>query len=67
MSPGRHRVLLVEDDAGIREGISELLAFEGYEVDRAANGAEALDRLRDGARRWNCVHDVAHPGCCMEV
>ena len=61
MSPGRHRVLLVEDDAGIREGISELLAFEGYEVDRAANGAEALDRLRDGARPGLIVLDLVMP------
>jgi CheY-like chemotaxis protein len=39
------RILLVEDDAAIRETIAELLEEEGYRVASAANGAEALELL----------------------
>jgi len=38
-------VLLIEDDADIRESIASLLEQEGYRVDTACNGREALDRL----------------------
>ena len=41
------RILLIEDDAGIREGMGDLLALEGYRVDRAANGEEGLARARE--------------------
>jgi len=40
------RILLVEDDASIRQGIAEFLAIEGYAVDAVGNGEEALDYLR---------------------
>jgi CheY-like chemotaxis protein len=40
------RVLLVDDDPDIRESLAELLEYEGYAVVRAANGAQALARLR---------------------
>jgi CheY-like chemotaxis protein len=40
------RILLVEDDAGIRHGIADFLALEGYVVDAVANGEEALAYLR---------------------
>ena len=43
----RH-VLLVEDDADIREGFRELLQSEGLQVTVAANGLEALARLDEG-------------------
>jgi CheY-like chemotaxis protein len=36
------RILLVEDDTGIRETVVECLASEGYAVDAVANGADAL-------------------------
>jgi two-component system response regulator RegX3 len=39
---GGHRLLVVEDDDGIAEPLVEGLAFEGFEVDRARTGAEAL-------------------------
>ena len=39
-------VMIVEDDADIRSYLAEILEDEGYEVARAADGAEALDRLR---------------------
>jgi DNA-binding response OmpR family regulator len=42
-------ILVVEDDPGIRQGIADFLGFEGYAVDVAVNGEEALAYLR--ARR----------------
>lgn len=39
------RILVVEDDAGIRESVEECLASEGYEVAAVTNGAEALEWL----------------------
>jgi CheY-like chemotaxis protein len=43
-------ILIVDDDADIREGLRELLEFEGYAVLTAANGREALDVIaRSGA------------------
>lgn len=41
-------VMLVEDDLAIRETLRELLEDEGYRVESAGNGREALDRLRSG-------------------
>jgi CheY-like chemotaxis protein len=39
-------VLIVEDDADIRETLAELLAGAGYAVETAGNGAEAIAQLR---------------------
>jgi DNA-binding response OmpR family regulator len=43
MSAGR--ILLVEDDAMLRDALGEVLVDEGYDVRLAAHGAEALDEL----------------------
>jgi CheY-like chemotaxis protein len=40
-------VLIVDDDEGIRETLSELLCCEGYVTACAANGAEALRVVRE--------------------
>jgi CheY-like chemotaxis protein len=39
-------ILVVEDDTIIREAMKMVLEWEGYKVATAANGREALDRLR---------------------
>lgn len=39
-------ILVVDDDSDIRETLLELLELEGYTARAAANGREALDRLR---------------------
>lgn len=40
------RILVVDDEFGVRSGIRQILEIEGYVVDEAATGAEALDLLR---------------------
>jgi two-component system, chemotaxis family, chemotaxis protein CheY len=40
-----HVVLVVDDDPDILEALSEILEAEGFEIRRARNGKEALDRL----------------------
>src|SRR5919198_2310996 len=49
--PDRGEVMVVEDDFAIRETLRELLEDEGYQVMWAANGQEALARLRERAPR----------------
>ena len=38
-------ILVVDDNACIREALRDLLIHEGYEVAEAENGQQALDRL----------------------
>ena len=46
-SPAQGCVLIIDDEAEIRESLQTLLEFEGYEVEAAANGAEGLSKLGD--------------------
>lgn len=39
-------ILVIEDDEPVRESIAQLLRDEGFEVETAGNGREALDLLR---------------------
>src|SRR5512134_288630 len=41
-------VLVVEDDAAMREMLLEALADEGYRVEGSPNGRAAADRVRQG-------------------
>ncbi|MBJ6764238.1 response regulator [Myxococcaceae bacterium JPH2] len=43
--PGSPVVLVVDDDPDILEALSEILEAEGFEIRRARNGKEALERL----------------------
>jgi two-component system response regulator MprA len=54
------RVLVVDDDAGVRQAVGRALAFEGYDVTQAGDGAEAL-RLIAAARPDAMVLDVVMP------
>ncbi len=44
--PPRARILVVDDDGEMRDLLAEILADEGYGAEQAADGAEALSRLR---------------------
>ena len=54
-------VLVVEDDEDIRADLTAILRVKGFAVDEAANGKEALARLRDGARPCVIVLDLMMP------
>ena len=57
----RGLVLIVDDEAAIRFGVSEALSYAGYEVEAVGDGEEALQRI--GARRFEAVlSDISMPG-----
>lgn len=58
--PGE-RVLLVDDEAEFVEALSIRLENRGLVVDTAANGSEALEKVRDGTFDA-IVLDLAMPG-----
>src|SRR5947209_16078640 len=55
------RVLVVEDDYVLREMLSMLLAGDGYMVSTAANGQEAMQRLRGRGRPDLILLDLMMP------
>jgi excisionase family DNA binding protein len=57
----RARILVVDDEAGIRELLSKTLALAEYEVDLAPGGQEALERLR-GFHYDLLITDLKMPG-----
>jgi two-component system, OmpR family, response regulator MprA len=55
-------ILFVDDEPAVREALRRALELEGYEVELAADGAEALERLDgDGEGVDLVVLDVAMP------
>ncbi len=54
-------ILVIEDDPGIRETLSDFLRSEGFSVDLARDGAEGLERV--AARRPDLILvDLLMPG-----
>jgi DNA-binding response OmpR family regulator len=45
--PKGTRALVVEDEIALGEAVADALTDEGFRVDRAADGEEALDRLNE--------------------
>lgn len=54
-------ILLVEDEASIREVIEAVLQAEGYRVVCTVNGSDALDILRSGLRPCMIILDLMMP------
>ena len=55
------RILVVEDDAAIRQGLLDTLASEGYAPEPAANGIEAIRQFTPG-RFALILLDIMMPG-----
>ncbi len=61
-SGGSERILFVEDELALREGMSRALIADGYTVVQAANGIQALELFEhDGGNFDVVVTDVAMP------
>jgi CheY-like chemotaxis protein len=62
-APPRARVLIVDDDAGVRNVCSTLLRALGYRTDVASNGATALASLHGNDQQVQLVLlDLELPG-----
>jgi two-component system, OmpR family, response regulator MprA len=55
------RVLVVDDERAVRESLRRALELEGYDVELAADGREALDRLEAGPDPDAVILDVLMP------
>jgi two-component system response regulator MprA len=59
----KRRILLVEDDPEISRIVNLVLLDEAYEVETAADGAQALEILRRGGERPHAILlDLMLPG-----
>ena len=56
--PTHARILLVDDDPMITELVVDLLSMEGYEVETATNGLDALQRLE--TQRYDLIITDLH-------
>src|SRR6185295_18142838 len=55
------RILVVDDEAPVREVLAEYFATEGYTVETSGSGVEALTAVRDGHADLVLL-DVRMPG-----
>jgi two-component system response regulator MprA len=55
------RILVVDDDRAVRDSLRRSLAFNGYQVDLATDGQQALDAIANGERPDALVLDVMMP------
>ena len=55
------RILIIDDEAAIRESLETLLSLEGYLVETATNGEEGLDRIQQNIYDLVLL-DLALPG-----
>jgi two-component system response regulator (stage 0 sporulation protein F) len=56
------RVLIVDDDRGLRELLEIILTEEGYTVSQAANGLRALEILEEVSDHLVVLLDLRMPG-----
>jgi len=61
MDTAKPRILVVEDEAAIREGLADVLVYHGYGVDAVGDGREGLQKALSG-RYDLLLLDVMLPG-----
>lgn len=60
--PRASRILVVDDNEGIRSYLASLLEIKGYQVDTAEDGRSALELLDSGACPDVIILDIMMPG-----
>jgi two-component system, OmpR family, response regulator MprA len=55
------RIMVVDDEPAVRESLRRALSLEGYDVELAADGAEALEAIRDHGDPDAILLDVLMP------
>jgi len=71
MQRTKPRILVVEDEAAIRDGLTDVLVYHGYDVEAVGDGRDGLRKALSG-RYDLLLLDVMLPGCdgfaiCDEV
>lgn len=56
------KILVVDDERAVRESLRRALELEGYEIDLAGDGGEALSTLGDDEQPDAVILDVLMPG-----
>jgi two-component system, OmpR family, response regulator MprA len=56
------KILVVDDERAVRESLRRALELEGYEIELAADGREALERLESESQPDALILDVLMPG-----
>src|ERR1044072_1567740 len=46
-------ILIIDDEKAIRKSIGEILTFEGFAIDEAADGAEAVKKIKEN--HYDCI------------
>ena len=46
-------ILVIDDEKAIRKALTEILAFEGFVVDEAADGEEGIKKIKEG--NYDCI------------
>jgi two-component system, OmpR family, response regulator MprA len=56
------KILVVDDERAVRDSLRRALELQGYEVELASDGAEALARLAENGQPDAIVLDILMPG-----
>ena len=56
------KILVVDDERAVRDSLRRALELQGYEVELAGDGAEALERLAANGQPDAVVLDILMPG-----
>jgi DNA-binding NtrC family response regulator len=46
-------ILIIDDEKAIRKTLSEILSFEGFKIDEAADGVEAIKKIKEN--NYDCI------------
>ncbi len=67
------KILIVDDEEKIREVVKEYALFEGYEVEEAADGMQAIEKVKEEKNGFDCIiMDIMMPrldgySACKEI